>query len=89
MAILQQYDDDGISQDYVQQKGLWIHMQWKDKSRQLVLEPGGPNGSINRVVVRKFKVRLLPEGTVKEIEYRSTAMGVAFKFTSSPRMDAP
>jgi alpha-glucosidase/alpha-D-xyloside xylohydrolase len=68
------YDDDGISQDYLQGKGIWIRMQWNDKARELTLKPGGPAGSANNAVSRKFKVRLLPEGIVKEIDYSGASI---------------
>ncbi len=64
------YDDDGISQEYLKEKGTWIKMQWNDKTKQLTLEPGTPKGAVNLASgTRKFKVMLLPGGGSKEISY--------------------
>ncbi|HEY0874558.1 MAG TPA: DUF5110 domain-containing protein [Vicinamibacterales bacterium] len=36
------YDDDGISQDYLNARGTWTRMTWNDEARQLTIEPGAP-----------------------------------------------
>ena len=72
------YDDDGISQDYIKQRGEWIQMQWNDKTRQLTLRPRAPQGSTNIVRERKFKVRLVPDEIVKEINYTGGLTGISF-----------
>ncbi|MEP7144913.1 MAG: TIM-barrel domain-containing protein [Ferruginibacter sp.] len=72
------YDDDGISQDYLKEKGTWIQMRWNDKDRNLILKPGAPKGSVNITAVRQFKVKLVPEGIVKEINYRGRLLSINF-----------
>ncbi len=70
------YDDDGISQDYLQSKASWIRMQWNDAAGSLTLEPGAPRGATNVVTPRTFAVRLLPEGVEKTIQYSGKAVTV-------------
>jgi len=72
------YDDDGISQDYIKQRGEWIHVQWNDKTRKLILQPGPPRGAVNIARPQKFKVRVLPENMVKEINYTGKPTGISF-----------
>jgi alpha-glucosidase/alpha-D-xyloside xylohydrolase len=72
------YDDDGISQEYVNGRGSWTRIAWNERVRQLTLEPGAPSGSTNLVTERTFKVQLLPEGTVKEVRYTGRRLQVAF-----------
>ncbi len=72
------YDDDGISQEYVNGRGSWTRIAWNERVRQLTLEPGAPSGSTNLVTERTFKVQLLPEGTVKEVRYTGRRVQVAF-----------
>ena len=63
------YDDDGISQEYLGQKGSWIRMTWNDRARQLTLEPGAPAGASNIVSERVFTVQVVPDGATKRVTY--------------------
>ncbi len=63
------YDDDGLSQDYVKGRGTWTRMTWTDRAATLTLEPGAPKGSTNVAAERRFRVQILPEGTVQETTY--------------------
>ena len=72
------YEDDGISQEYVNGRGAWTRIAWNERARQLTLEPGAPSGSTNLVTERTFKVQLLPEGIVKEVRYTGRRVQVAF-----------
>jgi alpha-glucosidase (family GH31 glycosyl hydrolase) len=63
------YEDDGISQDYLTQKGSWTRIAWTDRARQLTIEPGAPKGATNVASERTFKVVVLPEGTTKTVTY--------------------
>jgi alpha-glucosidase/alpha-D-xyloside xylohydrolase len=76
------YDDDGISQSYLQGVGQWTRMTWNDGSRQLTIAPSGAEGSRTRVrdlaTPREFKVLLLPEGTTKSVTYTGRAVTVTF-----------
>jgi alpha-glucosidase (family GH31 glycosyl hydrolase) len=72
------YEDDGISQDYVRAKGTWTRITWRDRTKQLTIEPGAPAGATNVVTKRVFRLTLLPEGTVKEVTYTGARMQVRF-----------
>jgi alpha-glucosidase (family GH31 glycosyl hydrolase) len=72
------YEDDGISQDYLNGKGSWVHIKWNDRKRELTLEPGAPNGAKNLPVQRTFKVELLPEGAFKTVNYSGKHAAVMF-----------
>lgn len=63
------YNDDGISQEYMEGKGSWIQFTWNDKTKQLSVEPGAAAGFTNTVISRNFKVELVPQGTIKNINY--------------------
>jgi alpha-glucosidase (family GH31 glycosyl hydrolase) len=73
------YEDDGISQEYLQRRATWTRMIWNDRTRQLTLEPGAPRGSTNVASKRTFKVQLLPEGTIQDVTYAGSRTSVVFK----------
>jgi alpha-glucosidase/alpha-D-xyloside xylohydrolase len=70
------YEDDGISQDYLQGKASWIHMTWKDKTHTLTLSPGAPEGFTSEAVHRTFKVRLMTGGETRAVKYDGEALNV-------------
>jgi alpha-glucosidase/alpha-D-xyloside xylohydrolase len=72
------YDDDGISQEYVKQRGSWTKLTWNDRARQLTMEPGAPTGATNVVAERRFRVQVLPEGTTREVTYAGKPVRVDF-----------
>jgi alpha-glucosidase/alpha-D-xyloside xylohydrolase len=72
------YEDDGISQAYLQGRGSWTRITWNDGARQLAIEPGPPAGASNIVAERTFNVVLLPEGTTRNVTYSGTRVTVAF-----------
>ena len=59
------YEDDGISQEYLQGKGSWTRIAWNDREGQLTIEPGAPRGASNVVAERAFKVQVLPDGATE------------------------
>jgi hypothetical protein len=63
------YDDDGISQQYLQGRGSWTRVSWNDGTRELTLEPAAPSGADNIVTPREFRARLFPEGTTTTVRY--------------------
>jgi alpha-glucosidase/alpha-D-xyloside xylohydrolase len=73
------YDDDGISQEYLQGKGSWIRMSWNDAASSLTLEPGAPRGATNVVTPRTFTVELLPDGKRATIRYTGKKASVRFR----------
>jgi alpha-glucosidase/alpha-D-xyloside xylohydrolase len=72
------YEDDGISQEYLQGKGSWTRMLWNERTRQLTLEPGAPRGATNVVSNRTFRVQLLPDGTTRDVAYAGKRVEVRF-----------
>lgn len=72
------YDDDGISQEYLNGAGSWIRMTWNDQAQQLTLEPGAPAGARNQATRRQFKV-VLPNGTTRDVDYRGERLVVTMR----------
>jgi alpha-glucosidase/alpha-D-xyloside xylohydrolase len=72
------YDDDGATQQYLQGRGTWIRMTWSDRARRLTLEPGTPAGATGLATQRRFRVRLVPSGETKDIDYRGTRVQLGF-----------
>src|SRR5688500_4972309 len=72
------YDDDGISQEYLKARGTWTRITWDDRAKQLTIEPAPPKGATNVTAKRRFRVLLLPEGTVKEVTYAGARMRMTF-----------
>jgi alpha-glucosidase/alpha-D-xyloside xylohydrolase len=71
------YDEDGISQQYLNGRGNWIRMAWNDATKTLTLEPGAPAGSTDVVRNRDFKV-VLPDGRTKDVTYSGRRSVVVF-----------
>jgi alpha-glucosidase (family GH31 glycosyl hydrolase) len=72
------YDDDGISQEYLNGRGTWTQMIWNDAARQLTIEPAPPRGAVNLVTERRFRVVLMPEGTTRDVMYSGKRIQVTF-----------
>jgi alpha-glucosidase (family GH31 glycosyl hydrolase) len=72
------YDDDGSSQEYLKNRGTWTRMTWNDNARQLTIEPGAPAGGTNIAAERRFRVMLMPEGTVRDVTYSGRRVQVTF-----------
>jgi alpha-glucosidase/alpha-D-xyloside xylohydrolase len=72
------YDDDGISQEYLNGRGSWIRMSWNDSTNELTLEPGAPAGSTNLVAPRVFNVMLLPDGGTRSVSYAGRPVRATF-----------
>jgi alpha-glucosidase/alpha-D-xyloside xylohydrolase len=72
------YEDDGISQEYLQKRGSWTKFTWKDEENKLTIEAGAPKGFINDVKQRAFQIEILPDGRKKNIVYNGKAMNVIF-----------
>jgi alpha-glucosidase/alpha-D-xyloside xylohydrolase len=71
------YEDDGISQDYLKGKAVWIRLTWDDKTRTLSLSPGAPAGSTSKPVQQNFRIRLMMGAAAeKTILYTGKEMSV-------------
>jgi alpha-glucosidase/alpha-D-xyloside xylohydrolase len=72
------YEDDGISQEYLEGRGSWTRMVWNDRTRQLTIEPGAPRGATNVVTSRTFRIQLLPDETTRDVTYAGKRVEVRF-----------
>jgi alpha-glucosidase/alpha-D-xyloside xylohydrolase len=64
------YEDDGISQHYLQNKGTWTKLSWDDGAKKLTIAAAPPAGVTNAsTAAREFRVEMLPAGTVKTVTY--------------------
>ncbi len=73
------YEDDGNSQNYLQNQGTWTKLSWDDGAKKLTISAAPPAGVTNvSNVPREFKVELLPAGTVKTVTYNGCQAEVTF-----------
>lgn len=72
------YRDDGISLDYLKGKATWTKMTWDDSARRIIIEPDTSKGTAALPMNCRFKVELLPEGTIKEIDYANEKVSIEF-----------
>jgi len=73
------YDDDGISQDYLQNKGTWTKLSWDDGAKTLTISAAPPAGVTNAsTAAREFRVEMLPAGTVKTVTYNGRLAEVKY-----------
>jgi alpha-glucosidase/alpha-D-xyloside xylohydrolase len=72
------YEDDGITQEYLQGRGSWTRISWQDGIRQLTIEPAPPAGATNVVAPRTFTALLLPEGTSRTVQYSGGRVVLTF-----------
>jgi alpha-glucosidase len=72
------YDDDGISQDYLQGKASWIRITWDDAGHTLTLHPGAPSGMTSQPVHRRFSLQVMTQAgkPVKTIDYKGEPLQV-------------
>jgi alpha-glucosidase (family GH31 glycosyl hydrolase) len=66
------YDDDGKSLDYLKGAASKTRIKWDDKAKKLTIEPAG-----KRKAKRKFKIKLIPAGTTKEIDYTGKRLEIS------------
>jgi hypothetical protein len=73
------YEDDGNSQNYLQNKGTWTKLSWNDDAKKLTISAVPPAGMTNEsTALREFKVEMLPAGTVKTVTYNGRQAEVTF-----------
>jgi alpha-glucosidase (family GH31 glycosyl hydrolase) len=72
------YEDDGISQDYLQGKATLTNITWNDKTKKLTIQPAMVKGISQAVTPRTFRIELLPEKTIKEVHYSGKPVSVSF-----------
>jgi alpha-glucosidase/alpha-D-xyloside xylohydrolase len=73
------YEDDGTSQEYLQNKGTWTKLSWDDGAKKLTISAAPPAGVTNESTApRVFRVELLPAGTVITVTYNGRRAEVTF-----------
>jgi alpha-glucosidase/alpha-D-xyloside xylohydrolase len=73
------YEDDGISQHYLRNKGTWTKLSWDEGAKRLTIAAAPPAGVTNdSPAPREFKVEMLPDGTVKTVTYNGRQAEVTF-----------
>jgi len=72
------YDDDGISQDYLNGKATWTSFTWNEKEKQLTIAVGAPKGFKNQPGSRTFKIQLIPGNETKIVVFNGQPVKVKF-----------
>lgn len=73
------YEDDGNSQNYLQNKGTWTKLSWDEGAKKLAISAALPAGVTNESTAsREFKVEMLPAGTIKTVTYNGRQAEVTF-----------
>jgi alpha-glucosidase (family GH31 glycosyl hydrolase) len=73
------YEDDGNSQNYMQNKGTWTKLSWDDGVKKLTISAAPPAGVANESTAsRVFEIEMLPAGTVKTVTYNGRRAEVTY-----------
>jgi alpha-glucosidase (family GH31 glycosyl hydrolase) len=73
------YEDDGNSQNYMQNKGTWTKLSWDDGAKKLTITAAPPAGVTNESTAsRQFQVEMLPSGNVKKVTYNGRQAEVTY-----------
>jgi hypothetical protein len=73
------YEDDGNSQNYLQNKGTWTKLSWDDGAKKLTISASPPGGvSSESMASREFRVEVVPAGAVKTVKYDGRRAEVTF-----------
>jgi alpha-glucosidase (family GH31 glycosyl hydrolase) len=71
------YEDDGITQQYLQNRGTTLtKFTWNDGASTLTIEPGASSGANQN---RTFQARVLPSGTIQKVDYRGNRVQVSLR----------
>jgi alpha-glucosidase/alpha-D-xyloside xylohydrolase len=71
------YEDDGATLDYLKGKFAWTRLQWNDRQRRLLIEPGRGSGTFE-TVTRTLVIELTPGGKRKTVRYAGRRIEVSF-----------
>jgi hypothetical protein len=63
---------------YLDGEATWTRASWDDAARRLVIEPGA-DGDGAAPAPRMYRVEVLPEGTVRDVEYRSRRVEIGLE----------
>ncbi len=72
------YEDDGKSQDYLKRKYSLTEFTWNNKSRKLTIKAVAGTEALAKYRKTIFKIELLPEGIVKEVNWKNAQTVVSF-----------
>jgi alpha-glucosidase/alpha-D-xyloside xylohydrolase len=70
------YEDDGISQKYLEGIGSWTTFRWNDKSRKLSIFPDAPEGAVNLPVKHDLVIELVSGTETKNVKYSGKKLTV-------------
>jgi alpha-glucosidase/alpha-D-xyloside xylohydrolase len=71
------YEDDGVSQEYLEGNFAWTNLQWDDAARRLTIARD-PTAGTFELPARKLVVEIMPEGIQKEINYDGLRADISF-----------
>jgi alpha-glucosidase/alpha-D-xyloside xylohydrolase len=73
------YEDDGNSQNYMLNNGMWTKLSWDDGAKKLTISAAPPAGVTNESTAsREFQVEMLPARTVKTVTYNGRHAEVTY-----------
>jgi len=72
------YDDDGISQKYIDGVASWTSLLWNEKEKELSISSGAPKGLKNVMNSRVFKIELIPGNEVRTVTFTGQTLKVKF-----------
>jgi alpha-glucosidase/alpha-D-xyloside xylohydrolase len=73
------YDDDGVSQEYLHNRGSWTRFTWNDASRRLTIGPATPPGAVESTRRRTFDVVLLPDESRRTVTYTGSSIQIVIR----------
>ncbi len=72
------YEDDGISQEYLDGKASLTRITWNEDTRTATLQPQAIAGKIRKPAARNLIIKLLPENKTQTINYAGKPVSVHF-----------
>jgi len=72
------YDDDGVSQGYLANRGAWTRLTWDDRAHRLTMRPDPPPGAAPLPSARSFTIIILPTGEQRTVHYDGRRLDVRF-----------
>ena len=75
------YEDDGISQDYLQGKFSRTNISWNEQQKQVTLSPLATKGFKNENSSRTFKIQLIPGDETRIVKYENKPVTINFNNT--------
>ena len=72
------YEDDGITQDYLEGKAAWTHIVWNDKLKELTIAPQAAKHLVTQFDKRIFRIELIPGGITKDVSYPGKLIKILF-----------